>query len=314
MVDLDSLITICTLWHELWAGGGETADSQRASEPEAYLAACMMYRNEADYLAEWVEFHLLVGVERFFLYDHGSDDHHLEVLAPYLEQGIAVRHECPGPSRPKGDVQGSAYNHCLSTHGAEARWIAFIDSDEFLFSPTSQPLSEILVDYERWPGVVANWAPFGTSGHVTPPGGLVLENYTSRFVGEPAALRRMGIPGRANQVFKSIVDPAATTHCGNLHAPEYARGTAVDENGYPVSSKWIFTKSTSFERLRINHYFARSEADLRAKHATRGGVEGTLPRSGTLQRMNAGVHDETILAYLPRLREALRRRGVRAPS
>jgi hypothetical protein len=198
----------------------------------------------------------------------------------------------------------------LSTHGAEARWIAFIDADEFLFSPTGQPVSEILIDYERFPGVVANWAPFGTSGRFTHSRGLVLENFTTRIDGRYTALRRIGIR-RADEVFKSIVDPAAARRFVSAHACEYAHGTAVDENGYPVSSKWIFTKSTSFERIRINHYLARSEADLRAKHAHRAGA---LYPSGELQRVKAGVRDKTILAYLPRLREALRRRGARVPS
>ena len=50
----------------------------------AYLAACTIYRDDAAYLAEWIEFHRLMGVERFFLYDNGSTDDHREVLAPYL--------------------------------------------------------------------------------------------------------------------------------------------------------------------------------------------------------------------------------------
>jgi hypothetical protein len=313
MVDVESLITICALWQELWVEGADAAGSNRASEPEVYLAACLMYRNEADHLAEWIEFHKLVGVERFFLYDNESDDHHLEVVAPYLEEGTAVRHAWPGPTSTRIEVstlQARAYDHCISAHRAEARWIAFIDADEFLFSPTGRPVSEILADYERWPGVVVNWAPFGMSGHATRAPGLVIENYTGRFEGEPAELRRMGMPARASQVFKSIVDPAAVLHCENLHAWQYARGAAVDEHGYPVSSKRIFTKSTSYERIRINHYFARSEADVRAKYAIRSGTGGAPPGAGELQDMHPGVRDETILVYLPQVREALRRRSA----
>ena len=50
-----------------------------------YLAMCTMYRDHAAYLAEWIEFHRLVGAERFFLYDNGSTDNHREVLAPYVD-------------------------------------------------------------------------------------------------------------------------------------------------------------------------------------------------------------------------------------
>jgi hypothetical protein len=32
-----------------------------------YLAVCAIYRNEAEFLGEWLEFHRLAGVQRFFL-------------------------------------------------------------------------------------------------------------------------------------------------------------------------------------------------------------------------------------------------------
>ena len=58
-----------------------------ADMEQPYLAACTIYRDAASYLAEWIEFHRLVGVERFFLYDNGSVDDHREVLAPYVDAG-----------------------------------------------------------------------------------------------------------------------------------------------------------------------------------------------------------------------------------
>jgi hypothetical protein len=115
-----------------------------------------------------------------------------------------------------------------------------------------------------------------------------------------------------------VIDPAAVTRCVGAHRFESRRGRTVDENGYPVY--WNKTKSPSFERLRINHYFARSEADLRTKHARRGSDRGadlrSLPPSEELQREHAsGVRDEAILRYLPPLRDALQRRAARhAPS
>jgi hypothetical protein len=301
MIDVESVITLCALQHDLWAGAGETADPNEGPPPEVYLAACLIYRNEAEYLAEWIEFHRLVGVERFYLYDNESDDEHLQVLAPYLGEGLAVLHEWPGSVSTAPAVnalQRTAYNHCLSTHGHEARWIAVMDADEFLFSPTGRRVPEVLAEYERWPAVAVNTPRFGASGHVTRPPGLVLENYTTRF------------PETGPCFVKCIVYPAAVTRCLGAHRFECRRGRAVDENGYPVY--WNKTKSPSFERLRINHYFARSEADLRAKHARRASERlRALPSSDELQRQHAtGRRDETILRYLPALRAALGRRAA----
>src|SRR3954471_10615607 len=89
-----------------------------------YLTACAIYLNEAPYLEEWIEFHRLVGVEKFFLYNHMSDDGHREVLRPYIEEGTVVVRDWPDEP---GQV--SAYHDCLDRHRHEARWIAFIDLD-----------------------------------------------------------------------------------------------------------------------------------------------------------------------------------------
>src|SRR5712664_2683081 len=96
-----------------------------------YLAACAIYLDEAPFLQEWIEFHRLVGVEKFFLYNNLSTDDHRAVLATYVDDGTVVLKDWldkPG--------QASAYRDCLDQHREEARWIAFIDIDEFLFSPT----------------------------------------------------------------------------------------------------------------------------------------------------------------------------------
>jgi Glycosyltransferase family 92 len=306
MIDVESLITISSIEHELWTDDGQELDFARASEPDVYLAMCTLFRNEAHHIGEWIEFHMLVGVERFFLYDNESDDDPRDVLSPYIEEGIVVLHEWPGSGGEDNlkvnNLQRTAYEHCLSVHGEEARWIAFTDSDEFLFSPTRRSVAELLVEYERWPAVVVNLVFFGTSGHVTRPRGLVIENYTN--------VLEMEAGGRGALVVKSIVDPAAVKRCRGANAFEYRRGAAVDENGYPAFS--VKTKSRSVERLRINHYFARSEDDLRAKLARRttpyGYPEALRPEHAS------GVRDDAISGYLEPLREALARRAARGPS
>jgi len=42
-----------------------------ATRKKRYLSICAIRKNEAPYLVEWIEFHQIVGVERFYLYDIG---------------------------------------------------------------------------------------------------------------------------------------------------------------------------------------------------------------------------------------------------
>jgi glycosyl transferase family 92 len=268
-------------------------------QPAAYLSICAIYRDEAPYLREWVEFHRLVGVERFFLYDNGSVDDHHSMLAPLIEDGTVTLHEWPVFP---GQVQ--AYDHALREHGPETRWMAFLDLDEFLFSPTGRPLPEILADYEQWPAVGANWAVFGTSGHKHKPDGLVIESYLWRCLQSQ----------EGNRHIKSIVDPSRTLECRDPHHFAYADGAqAVDENEQPI--RYARNAAGSWNRLRVNHYFTRSEDEFRAKleKGKADKPEGRGAALANLRRIVDSLHeekDETILSYLPALREALAGRAT----
>ena len=50
-------------------------------------------------------------------------------------------------------------------------------------------------------------------------------------------------------------------HVRGHHAFRYDRLGAVDENHYPIQGGP--TKSVSFDRLRINHYFTKSVEEFR---------------------------------------------------
>jgi hypothetical protein len=252
-----------------------------------YLAVCAIYKNEAPYLREWVEFHRLVGVERFFLYNNDSEDEHRAALAPAIEEGVVeVRDWSLHPG------QMPAYRDCLATHRHDTRWLAFLDLDEFLFSPTGRSVPEVLAGFEQWPGIVVNRPAFGPSGHTAKPEGLVIENYVWR--------------SPAGNTIKGIVDPRRVVECITPHTFVFEDGALpVDENGKPVSGHR--TDAVSISLLRVNHYHTKSEEEWRRKF--------TLPRSDTGEmrtvtglgpRTYRGkIHDDLITMYVPALRERL---------
>lgn len=282
-----------------------------------YLSVCAIYRDEGPYLREWVAFHRVVGVERFFLYNNrSSDDGHREALAPYIQEGVVELHEWPDclpPDVVTGDAtQTAAFQHCIQNHGDESRWIAFLDLDEFLFSPLGRPLPDVLAEYERWPGVGANWAAFGASGHRSMPDGLVTESYT----------RRTDDPEH-NRAIKCIVDPRRVRNFCLAHFFIFNGDlrVVVDENHRPVEARpgspFSKTDEVSFERLRVNHYVTKSEQELRRKQM-RVRVDNGQTRIYTdrqIARMLAvldQVEDRAIQVYLPALREELARAEGRA--
>jgi hypothetical protein len=244
-------------------------------------------------LREWIEFHRVVGAERFFLYNNLSVDDHAEELAAYVDAGIVVLIDWP-----EEPGQYGAYSHCLREHRGDSRWIAFLDLDEFLFSPTTQPLPEILVEFEEFPAVGVNLALFGTSGHVTPPPGLVIENYVWR-----AAAPKPGTH------IKSIVDPTRAGRPLSGHHFVYESGVAVDERRRPIEDG--MTASPSMSVLRVNHYVTKSRAEWMRKLGRRRpdlGVMRRLPRLDVLRQRDTVLNaelDHTITAFVPQVRERL---------
>ena len=223
-----------------------------------------------------------------------------------MEDGSVRLHDWPMPFLGRQGRSGAivqAFEDCLGEHRDDARWIAFLDLDEFMFSPTGASLTEVLPEYERWPGVGVNWAQFGTSGHRVRPDGLVLESY----------VRRADALGY-NRWIKSVVDPRRVRNFCLAHFFVFngEPAVAVDENHRPIQAKLSSTEEVSFEKLRVNHYTTKSEQELQRK-LSRPRVDNGRPRkmSGSqverLLRITNAVEDRTIQMHVPALKEALRR-------
>jgi hypothetical protein len=255
------------------------------TRPPHELAVCAIFRDEARYLAEWVTFHRIQGVERFYLYDNLSSDDWRAELAPEIAAGVVeVTHW------PRQPGQMPAYDDCLARHRDDARWIAAIDVDEFLFSPTGAPLPEVLRRFDAHPAVVVNRLFFGTNGHEQPADGLVTESYPMRSRDDDPS----------NVLVKSIVYPRMALNAHSAHT-FLLRGSAVGEDGAPVPT--AFREPATVDLLRINHYYAKSEEEFRRKSATpRADVGAVTERMGIPPDE---VRDESIRQFRDRLRAAL---------
>ena len=267
------------------------------------LAICAIFKDEAAYLREWVEFHQLMGVERFYLYNNNSSDRYLDALKTYIESGAVVLHEWP-----RQHAQRQVYEHCLKTHGSETDWLAFIDVDEFLFSPKAKLLPDVLADYANHPGIGVNWVMFGSGGHKQKPKGGVLENFLRRGqLDAGLTYEHLRLPDGGfrpeNSHIKSIVQPSKVLSCVNPHHMLYVGDAqAVDENGQPITGS--FTDKVSVQHLRINHYWSKSEDECRYKFG-KGMADGAGTRDWNEflqhEKILNDVHDDAVLRVVAQL-------------
>src|SRR4029077_12293973 len=69
--------------------------------PKKYnFSICAIFKNEAAYFREWLEYNLLIGVDHFYLYNNGSTDESASILEPYIQKGVVTLIDWPDRCDP----------------------------------------------------------------------------------------------------------------------------------------------------------------------------------------------------------------------
>ena len=241
------------------------------------LAICAIFKDEARNLGEWIAFHRSVGVGHFYLYDNGSTDHFQEVLAEHIRSGLVTYIEWP-------DYPGqlSAYRDCVKRFSNQARWIAFIDIDEFLFSPQQRDVTAVLEQFRDCPALFVYSYHFGSSGHRERPEMKTTEAYTLR-----EAIPSCGKTVANPRWIRWISNPHLFRYWGWGHqTPNTERQTAE-----PLG------ECRPVDVLRINHYWSRSLADLETKIARTDVLARVVDAEGFRRReqLYNVIEDRTII-------------------
>lgn len=225
--------------------------------PLHYLAVCAIAKDEGAYFKEWVDWHLSIGVDRFYIYDNGSTDSTKEVLKPYIEKGIVEYVDFPGYRK-----QLAAYDDCFRRHRFDTRWLAFIDLDEFIVPLKDKDLPTFLKRFEEFPGVEINWLIYGSAGEKTHRPGTMMERF-----------RRHSLPDHPlNRHVKSIVNPRRVYGMIGCHEAARIDGDSATPDGRKISVAWR-DRAPQQDVIRINHYAVRSYEEFIEKKA-RGRASG----------------------------------------
>jgi hypothetical protein len=211
------------------------------------LAICAIFKDEGKYLGEWIAFHRSVGVGHFYLYDNGSTDNFQEVLAEHIRSGLVTY-----INWPEYPGQVSAYRDCAKRFSGQARWIAFIDIDEFLFSPQQRDVPAVLERFRGCPALFIHSYHFGSSGHRERPEMPTIKAYTLR-----EAIPSCG---------KTVANPRWIRWISNPHLFRYwGWGHQTPNTERQIADP--LSECPPVDVLRINHYWSRSLADLETKIA-----------------------------------------------
>lgn len=238
-------------------------------EYENDLAIVAIMKNEGSYLQEWIEYHKLVGVSKFYLYDNESSDDTKKILAPYIKSGLVEYVYFPGQKR-----QLPAYEDCIKKHKNDAKWLAVIDLDEYIVPVKYDSVVDFLNGQKsNVAQIIIPWVIFGSNGHKEKPKGGVLENYTMR--------------ARKNWLYKAIINPRLVFNMG-CHEHNVAGRTI----------------SVPMSIMRVHHYHCKSWQEYKLK-ALRGDAWDGADAGVKKYQMDCfkkhdlnEVKDETVLRFL----------------
>lgn len=227
------------------------------------FSICSIFKNEGPYLKEFVEYHLLIGFEHFYLYNNNSDDNYKEVLQPYVDRGVVTLVEWPIIPG-----QGPMYEHWYKTYRHESSWISFLDLDEFICPMKVTSISEWIKPFEKYPVVMMYWKMFGTNGYYEHDNTkLVTEQYINSW-------SKISEIGKViyNTDYDIINFSKGMMHgfkvkVGAFHVPPInSFGYFVDYNVHRYNSKDL--------TIQVNHYWSKAYGCYLRKHQRGSAVFG----------------------------------------
>lgn len=135
---------------------------QRTMEKKHKVSICAIFKDEASILKEWIDYHLIVGAEHFYLYNNNSTDNFLTILKPYIRRGMVTLIDWP-----KQQAQIEAYEDAIDHYAQETKWMGFIDLDEFVVPCIHNSIYDFLKRFNRKASaVLIYWKVFGTAGNL----------------------------------------------------------------------------------------------------------------------------------------------------
>ena len=245
---------------------------RQANESNKFeVCICAIFKNEGRYLREWLIYHLIIGVDHFYLYNNNSDDNYKEVLAPFISADLVTLVDWP-----VDHAQERAYADCWKRFGAETHWLGYIDIDEFVNIRKYHDIHNLLRRYNAFPSLYLPWRMFGTSGEMDEPESyFVIERYTSCW-------KDYCNTGKSfiNCRFKNFYFPS----------PHYFGARCWNSRFsiplFGVSENYTFTYGNEIffdclfrifkPRSCINHYWSKSYEWYRYKEFQRGDATGNI--------------------------------------
>lgn len=223
------------------------------------LIICAVSKHEGRYLKDWIEWHKALGVQKFVIYDEGSEHETLKVLQEYVWQDLVEY--IPATTHP---VQYQAYANCCERWAFRAKWILFIDIDEFI-NPYNLPSTNLVdflnrFEFDGISGVSIAWHCFGSN---------------EKDIYEPIPVwnrifKRVDYEGahKHTKHIKSFVRPEHVREINDPHWIKLKQGKiSVDPKMRMITISEYAANDFPVDEIVVNHYSTKTREEWAGKFA-----------------------------------------------
>ncbi|MFT6345714.1 MAG: hypothetical protein ACJAWQ_002801 [Paraglaciecola sp.] len=237
-------------------------------ENQYHFSIGAIFKDEYEYVLEWISWHLMCGFEHFYIADNGSSDGTVELLEALSELGlVTIIYQ-----EQKLKCQLDAYSKILKKAMLNNHEILFIDADEFIYSNINITgfFTKIFNENFNIGAMAFNWKVFGSSGHVDKVNDLVLRRFTKHS--------NQDMP--QTHFIKSLVRPHAVTQMRVHHAQlkngyDYVNAigeklTFINGKNQVIDEPSGLTFQVIEDPISIHHYVVKSKQEYNDKKRRRG--------------------------------------------
>lgn len=274
--------------------------SKEDTKKKYQISVCSFFKNEAMYLREWIEYHRMIGVDHFYLYNNGSSDYSSRVLYPYENMGIVTVVNWPTliPEFLRNNLahfalstQITAYENAAKYMAySETEWLCFLGVDEFIVPMNCDSLKEVVKKNQEYGAIEFLLARCFRAPNMN-------ERVGSWFVTE-SCVRVEEEVAVETDVSKMLFKPECYTY---FNWPPYRcrfkEGTKI--------------KNGKFSGIQVNRYTQRIKGNWKVfpRKKRLNYTPSSVPESELKSWLQVGYeiedHDHRILHFVPELKQRI---------
>lgn len=140
-------------------------------------------KNEHEYLKEWIDYHLALGIDHIFIFEDTDSDSHKAITDSYPQDKVTLSSILsvldPDKAKEAEEVKRTQIYNVQHIYLRNAvsyikrknlyDWCFLIDNDEFITLENDNNINDVLKLYEAYDAVLLRWKCYGADSHIEKP-------------------------------------------------------------------------------------------------------------------------------------------------